>query len=569
MGNHDHHDRHGVGHSGSHPKPFSRMLSLLGPERADMTNLTIYCVAIAILSLATPIAVELLVNTVAFGVLLWPVIVISMVLMGCLALAAAIRAMQVFVVECLQRRLFARVVADYADRFPSLALDHFQHRSGPELANRFFDVLTLQKSTATLLLDGLALVVTTLVGLVVLATYHPFLLGFGVVLIGLVGFLILVLGWGGVRTSIHESHAKYDVAAWLEEVLRCHRVFKSPGGKRLALEKADTLASHYLDARKDHFAVVWRQTLFALGVQVIASSVVLGLGGWLVITRQLTLGQLVAAELIVSFVASSVSKLGKYAETWYDLMSSAEKIGLVTDISLDREGGEPIADSGAGLALRVGREGSPPWQIAGGAKVALAGAAGTGKSRLLEIICGLRDPGHLRVEIDGMDLRNLSLESLRGYAAYVGEWTGLVQGTVLENIRMGRNHVTLAAITAALDMVAMRGAVQGLPAGLDTPVVPGGSPFSQNQEILLTLARAIAGQPRLLAIDRVLDGLDPASLETVLRGLTGVSAPWTLVVATHRDEVLVKCDSMVSMPGESSGELPSRGYQSVTGEETP
>jgi ABC-type bacteriocin/lantibiotic exporter with double-glycine peptidase domain len=389
------------------------------------------------------------------------------------------------------------------------------------------------------------------------------------VLIGLVGFLILVLGWGGVRTSIHESHAKYDVAAWLEEVLRCHRVFKAPGGRQMALDKADALASHYLDARKDHFAVVWRQTLFALGVQVAASSVVIGLGGWLVITRQLTLGQLVASEIIVSLVASSVSKLGKYAETWYDLMSSSEKIGLVTDMSLDRDGGEAIPDSGSGLAIQASREGSPPFQVAGGAKVALAGPAGSGKTRLLEIICGLRDPGAFRVEIDGMDLRNISLESLRGYAAYVGEGTGLVQGTVLENLRMGRGHVPLSAITSALETVGMRGVVQALPLGLDTPVVPEGSPFSQTQEILLALARAVAGQPRILAIDRVLDGLDPSALESVMRGLSGPTAPWTLLVVSNRDEVLVKCDSMVALPSEIPAESFIHGYRSVSGSVSP
>lgn len=545
------------------------MLSLIGPERSDITYLTVYCVAIAILSLASPIAVESLVNTVAFGVLFWPVLAISLALMACLALAAAIRAMQVFVVECLQRRLFARVVADYANRFPALALDHFRHQSGPELANRFFDVLTLQKSAATLLLDGLALVVTTMVGLAVLATYHPFLLVFGVALIGLVGFLVLVLGWGGVRTSIDESHAKYDVAAWLEEILRCHRVFKSPGGRQLALDKADSLALHYLEARKEHFAIVWRQTLFALGVQVAASSVVIGLGGWLVITRQLTLGQLVASEIIVSLAASSVSKLGKYAESWYDLMSSSEKIGLVTGLSLDREGGEAIPDGASGLAVRVRREGSPAWHAAEGAKVALSGKAASGKTRLLETICGLTDPENLLVEVDGIDIRNLSLDSLRACAAYVGEATGLVQGTVLENLRMGRVQVPLAAITSALDMVGMRGGVQTLPLGLDTPVVPGGSPFSHSQEILLALARAIAGRPRILAIDRVLDGLEPSMLDTVMRGLAGPAAPWTLLVATNRDEVLVKCDHMVSLPGDAHAESSVHGYHSASGRMAP
>ena len=109
-----------------------------------MAAVVVFAVAVAVLSLATPIAVESLVNTVAFGILLWPILVIAGVLTGILGLAAAIRAMQVYVVECIQRRLFVRVVADYAHRLPRLKLEAFDRRYGPELTNRFFDILNLQ-----------------------------------------------------------------------------------------------------------------------------------------------------------------------------------------------------------------------------------------------------------------------------------------------------------------------------------------------------------------------------------------------------------------------------------------
>lgn len=562
-----HSSQGGRGNHDPKPKPFSRLFNLLALEWSDISALIIYCVAVAILSLATPIAVEALVNTVAFGVLLWPVIAISLILMSCLGLAAAIRAMQVFVVECLQRRLFTRVVADYANRFPALRLDNFDHRSGPELANRFFDVLTLQKSISTLLLDGLAMVIMTFIGLLVLASYHPFLLGFDIVLVLLVSFLVLVLGWGGVRTSLDESHAKYDVAGWLEEVLRCHRLFKSSGGKQWSLDRADALASHYLDARKQHFSVIWRQTVFGMSTQVVASSALLGLGGWLVITRQLTLGQLVAAEMIVSLVVSSVSKMGKYAETWYDLLSSTEKIGLVTDLPLDRSGGEPLPDCESGLSLRVIRPDSQPWSMAPGEKIALTGPARSGKTRLMEVFCGMREPDGFVVEADGIDIRNLSLDSIREHTALVGEGTGLVQGTVLENLRMGRAHVPLPAVVSALEMVGLRDAVQRLPHGLDTLVVPGGSPFSNIQETLLTIARAIAGKPRLLAIDRVLDGLDSASLQTVLRAVAAPGVSWTLLLGTNRDEVMVRCDQIMTLRGGIGdiGQSHSHGNESLAG----
>jgi len=547
---------HEVGHGHAPPRPFTRLRHLLKPERRDIVAVVVFAVAVAVLSLATPIAVESLVNTVAFGILLWPVVIIAGILMTCLGLAAAIRAVQVYVVECVQRRLFVRVVADYAHRLPRVRLEAFDQRYGPELANRFFDVLNLQKSLAFLLLDGVALVVTAVVGMIVLAFYHPFLLGFDILLLLLIAFTLFVLGWGGVRTSLHESHAKYDVAAWLQELLRCLRAFKFAGGRQLALEKADHLAGQYVTARREHFRVVWRQTVFALGLQVVVSTALLGLGGYLVINRQLTLGQLVAAELIVALIVASVAKLGKYAETYYDLMSGAEKLGLLTDLPLEREGGEALTDGGSGIAVRVNgvdrvahRTLPTPadWHVAAGERVAVVGPPGSGKTTLFEMLCGLREPGHGIVEMDGIDLRGLSLERMREQVVLV-EGSGIFTGTIAENVRVGRTHLSPGDVREVLRVVGLLGAVQNLPRELDTPLTPDGGPLSASQALRLGIARALVGRPRLLILDGVLDALDPRDCPDLLPRLFDRSAPWTLLVASTNPAVVGMCDRIIGLP---------------------
>jgi len=548
-------EAHEVGHGHAPPRPFARLRQLLQPERRDIVAVIVFAVAVAVLSLATPIAAESLVNTVAFGVMLWPVVVIAGILMACLGLAAAIRAMQVYVVECVQRRLFVRVVADYAHRLPRLKLEAFDHRYGPELANRFFDVLTFQKSLAFLLLDGVALVVMAAVGMVVLAFYHPYLLGFDILLILLIAFTLFVLGWGGVRTSLHESHAKYDVAAWLEELLRCLRAFKFAGGQRFAFERADQLAGEYVTARRHHFRIVWRQTLFSLGLQVVASTALLGIGGFLVINRQLTLGQLVAAELIVALVVASVAKLGKYAETYYDLMSSAEKLGLITDLPLEREGGEALADGAGCMTVRVRgvdqvshRTLLTPaeWHVDGGERVAVVGPPGSGITTLFEMLCGLREPGHGIVEVDGIDLRGLSLENLREQVALV-EGSDIFVGTVMENVRVGRSHLSPGDVREALRVVGLTGAIHDLSHGLDTPLLPNGGPLSATQTLRLGIVRALVGRPRLLILDGVLDALDLRDCPDLLPYLFDRSAPWTLLVASTNPAVVGMCDRIIGV----------------------
>lgn len=546
-------EAHEVGHGHSLPRPFARLRHLLHPERRDIEMVVLFAVAVAVLSLATPITVESLVNTVAFGVLMWPVIVLAGVLMACLGLAAAIRAMQVYVIECLQRRLFVRVVADYAHRLPRLKLEAFDHRYGPELANRFFDVINFQKSLATLLLDGVAIIVAAVVGMVVLAFYHPFLLGFDVLLLLLIAFTLFGLGWRGVRTSLHESHAKYDVAAWLEELLRCLRVFKFAGGRHLALEKADQLAGEYVTARRLHFRVVWRQTVFALGLQVVASTALLGVGGYLVINRQLTLGQLVAAELIVSLVVASVAKLGKYAEVYYDLLSAAEKLGLVTDLPLEREGGEPLKNGAAGIAIRVhgvdhvSHRTLPDltdWRVEANERVAVIGPPGAGKTTLFEVLSGLREPAHGIVELDGIDLRGLSLDVLREQVALVSG-PDIFLGTVAENIRVGRTDLSPTEVREALQTVGLLSVVHALPRGLETLLTPDGGPLSASQALRLTLARALVGRPRLLILDGALDAFDLRDCPDLVPRLFDRSASRTLLVASTNPEVVRRCDRTV------------------------
>lgn len=554
---------HDVGHGHSPPRPYARLRQFLLPERRDIVTVVVFAVAVAVLSLATPITVELLVNTVAFGVLMWPVVAISGVLMSCLGLAAAIRAMQVYVIECLQRRVFVRVAADYAHRLPRLKLESFDRRYGPELANRFFDVMNVQKSLAVLLLDGVALVVTALVGMAVLAFYHPFLLGFDLLMLLMIGFVVFVLGWGGIRSSLHESHAKYDVAAWLEELLRSLRAFKFAGGPRLAVEKAERLADEYVTARRDHFRVVWRQTVFSLGLQVVASTALMGLGGYLVISRQLTLGQLVAAELIVALVVASVAKLGKYAETFFDLMAGAEKLGLLTDLPLEREGGERLG-GGGGMTVRVRgidhvlNRTLPElrdWHVAANERLAVVGPPGSGKTTLFEVLCGLRVPEQGVVSVDGIDLRGVALEPYRMQVALV-EGSDVFIGTVSENVRVGRPDLPLADVRAALQVVGLLDVVHDLPHGLDTPLTPDGGPLSATQAVRLTIARALAGRPRLLILDGVLDVLDLRECPDLLPGLFDRSAPWTLIAASADPAVVGRCDRVLRLsPGDPADDL--------------
>ncbi len=239
-----------AGHGDEHPTPMQRLRSLLWLERDDLKVVLIYAIAAGMLSLATPVAVQALVNSVAFGSLLQPLVVLSILVMAALAFAALLRALHVHVVEIIQQRIFVRVALDAAHRIPRVSPVAFDRSYGPELVNRFFDVLTIQKTLSVFLIDGVSLVLQALIGMMVLAFYHPVLLAFDVLLIAATAVIVLVLGQGGMATAIEESKSKYAVAAWLEELARHPLTFRSKEGAAYAEAQADVLTRRYLGTRR-------------------------------------------------------------------------------------------------------------------------------------------------------------------------------------------------------------------------------------------------------------------------------------------------------------------------------
>lgn len=553
-GGHDHHEGD---HGGHHGDGHARVRSLLALERSDFAAVLLYAVFIGLATLVVPVAVQAVVNTVAFGTLVQPLVVLTIAVLGALSLSGLLRALQTRLVERLQERLFVRAAVEFAHRLPRVRAEAFAGVYPPEKVNRFFDILTAQKALAALLLDGSLLLLQALVGAVLMAFYHPFLLAFDVVLI----FTVVVLVWGfgrrGLATSLDESAAKHDLVAWLQDVSRSPVAFRL--NPQAALERTDDLARRYLVARRQHFSVVFRQTVGGITLQVLASAALLATGGLLVMNGQLAVGQLVAAEIVVATVLAGIAKLGKHLESYYDLATAMEKVGSVTDLELERDDAVRAPATSQGPAsLRVtdlafahpqGGEvlRGLSLEVAPGARMAVLGSHGAGKSALADVLFGLREPQSGGVLLDGVDTRELSLRELRGHLALV-RGVELFSGTVFDNVALWRPRVSASDVHAALEAVGLSEAVSRLPHGVKTALQPGGAPLSGWQAQRLMLARALAGRPRLLLVDGLLDGLDAASLEDFEQRLAAVCAGrTTLLVLTALPEVAAWCDGAVRL----------------------
>ena len=535
-------------HETHHLPPLDRVMALMKPETSDIWTVTVFALITGLLALATPLAVESLVNTVAFGRLLQPVVILALMLLAFLSFSAALLGLQTYVVEIIQRRIFARVAADLSYRLPRLVPSSLEGQSGRELVNRFFDVITVQKASSALMLDGISLVLNTLIGMTVLAFYHPWLLGFDIVLLALILFVIFVLGRGAVNTSIKESKAKYTVAAWLEDLVGCPTAFRYRGAAEFALDQADHYTYEYLNARKKHFRIVMRQIVFALGLQAAASTTLLGLGGWLVIAGQLTLGELVAAELIVTVIVGSFAKMGKHLQSYYDLLASVDKLGVLFDLPMERQDGllqlsqtEPaeVSVKGVGFANFHGvtTDHQIDLYVESGGRLMLTGPSGSGKSRLLDLLFGLTSPAKGHVSINEIDPRDMRPDALRKHVALVRN-IEIFNGTLEENIHLERPYVSTSDVREALEWVGLYEQILQLPQGLQTHLVDNGYPLTEIQARKLMLARAIVGRPRLLLIDGLLDALSDDEAERLTCMLADPARLWTLIMVTGRRNLM-------------------------------
>jgi ATP-binding cassette subfamily B protein len=538
--------------------PFERLMEVVRLERSDLLAIGLYVILIGVLALAVPLAAQALVNTIAAGVFIQPLVVLTVGVLGALIFAGILRLLKLSLLEKIQQRVFARISLQLAERLPRIKHEALIGDYAPSLVNRFFDVITIQKAVSKILLEGPSALLKVLIGLLLMSFYSPYLLAFSFLLILFVIFVVRVLGINGLQTSIRESQRKYEVADWLEDLARCQRGFKMSAAPSFAVERADDLVINYVEARRSHFQVIFRQAFGNYFFQAFANAGVLAIGGWLVIERQLTLGQVVASELVVVGVLDGLEKLIRLLESGYDMQTALEKIGHLTDLPLERRNGRdlPVNPRGAAVSCRklrfsyrddvevlVGLD----LHLAPGDNVSIVGESGAGKSTLAALLCGLYEPKHGIVQINGMDVRDANLESLRRSTALVSDANEIFEGTIEENILLGRGYLSHEDLQWALEFTRLTEELAGFPKGLQTKLVTEGRNLSRGQIQRLLLARAIVGRPQLLILDEGFTGIDENDKLEILDELFDPRHNWTIIDISHDPEVVMRSKHVLVM----------------------
>ncbi len=524
-----------------HYSPWKRLAALIRMEARDLWVIATYAAAVGLLTLATPIAVQTLFNTVAFGNLRQPLVVLVLLLSAALGFSALLKVFETVVVELISRRIFVRAALDFTHRLPFVRRAALKTHPA-ELVNRFFDVVIVDKALSAIIFDGLSAALQIMVGLVLLGVYHPFLLAFDIFLV-LAGLgVVALLGRRAVETALLESKSKYKVAEWLQDLAGVEFEFRSARGFEYAHGRSESLVSDWLIARKKHFRIWLRQFSGILILQVGASVLLLLIGGLLVIDRQLTLGQLVAAELVMTATVASLAKVGKLLGKVYDLLAALDKLGAVVDAPLCSVGGELLHDTDGALEVEVHGE----WELHIQARERRAFIELNRPALLAGLIAARETDNGSCVRFNGLDAQDLDTMTLAGQICVI-QLEEIFPGSLADNVGLGSLHASRPLIRDAL----VQAGLESLAVDLDLAIKRGGLPLSRDQRTLILIARAIANEPGLVVIDGALDDMSPRAQTLALNALLSEAHPWTVACVTRQPRVAAAFEAAAQASGAS------------------
>lgn len=521
----------------------NRLWSLLKLDRKDILQTIYYAIFAGLLNMSVPLGIQAIVNLIQGGRVStsWVVLVVLVTL--AVGFVGVLEIMQIRIVENIQQKIFTRSSFEFAYRFPKIKMEEFNRTYPPELANRFFDTLTVQKGVSKLLLDFPAAILQILFGLILLSLYHPFFIIYGILLVGLIYLVFKFTAWKGLETSLDESKNKYKVAHWLQEIARSLISFKISGRTSLGMQKTDKLTEKYLIAREDHFAILKTQYIKLVVFKVLVTGGLLAIGGLLVLNQEMNIGQFVAAEIIILIILSSVEKLIKGLEVIYDTLTSLEKLGQVVDKKLEPADGETTISGMDALTIEMVDVGySVPeknilknisMEIPAGNKILLKGSTGSGRTTLLKLISGILGATEGSIYINNVSIKGIKINEYRSRLGVFLTEEYPFESTLLENITFGDKTIPERDIYWAIENVGLSQFVKEQPNGLQTIIHPEGKYLSSVIAKKIVLARAVVRKPDLLILKEPLEPFEKEEATKIFRFLTDNSHNWSILVASQ------------------------------------
>ncbi|CAN5751812.1 N/A [soil metagenome] len=461
----------------------------------------------------------------------------------------------------------ARIGEDLLERLRLRVFSHLQRLSLPfyerEPAGRIMTRMTSDVEALTQLFHE-GLVQFAVQGFIVvfvtgaLFILDPFLAV--VTLLGVVPTMAVLTVWFRGRSDAAYRVVRQriqDVVAHLAENLAGVRVVAAFSRHRHNVVVHRNTVGVYQDANLRTAKLAARYSGASELIGIAGQAVILAVGGWRVVQGQLTIGQLSAFVLYLTQLFAPIQQLvqvyNAYQRGQSGLRELRELLLIGPTVPEYREATALPPIEGEvrfeGVTFAYGHA-EPVLQdidlrIAAGETIALVGPTGSGKSTMVKLLARFYDPSQGRVLLDGHDLRDVRLSSLRRQLGTVPQEAFLFAGSIRDNVAFARPQASDRQVRDACEAVGLTGLLERLPLGLDTPCHERGVSLSAGERQLLALARAFLARPRVLILDEATSNLDLSSEARTERALQVVLRDRTAIVIAHRLSTAMRADRVV------------------------
>lgn len=531
--------------------PLKRFFRLLREEKNEVYAIYFYSLLNGAVSLVYPLGIQAIVNFVLGGRVSTAWLIMILVVAVGITFGGFLQISQLYLTEKLEQRIFTKVGFSFAYRLPKLKLDELLDKHPPELVNRFFDAVNLQKGVSKILIDFSFAMVQIFFGMILLAVYNIFFLIFSLLLIFLVILIFYFTSPKGMETNLKVSTKKYETAYWLEEIGRTMATFKLAGNSKLPFYTVDKLLQSYVDFRNKHFSVLVFQYKVMIAFKALIVTTLLVVGSLLLIDNQISIGQFIAAEVIIILIVSSVEKIILSLDAVYDTLTAAEKIGQIMDLPLERQEGteKSLTTNNESLQFEVRNLSYKSknsysevlddisFELKPGEKAILTGKSGSGKSALMYLISGLFSEYRGRVIVNGLPIDTMNLERLRGYIGDSLSHQSIFHGSIYDNITLHKD-VEEPHVREIIDLVGLKEYIYVLPEDWDTILLPEGKNLSKAIISKIVLARCLVNSPKALLLENLVNYLDPEEKDRVLDYI--LNGKWTVLMMAEDENTIQK-----------------------------
>lgn len=532
-------------------KKFYKILRL---DNKDISAVYAFAIIAGVVQLSLPLGIQTIISFVMAGSVSTSIIVLILLIVFGTFLNGLLQVRQLEIIEKLKQKLFLRYGLEFSDRLPKLNNEKLDNYYLPELVNRFFDTISLQKGLEKLLLDLPAAIIQILLGLMLLSFYHPVFIGFGIMLLFILILILYLTSPKGFALAMQSSDYKYEVAAWLQETARVVKSFKYSKSD-LHVTKTDKLIGNHLDARTSYFKILLLQFWSLISFKIIVTAAMLVVGTVLLVNQQINVGQFIAADIVIIAIIGSVEKLIISLDSVYDALVSIEKLGKITEAETEAGGSFLLENMPQGVSVQFINTGfGYPYgdkilnnvnlNINPGAMVHIAGVSGSGKSTLLRLLTGAYKNYEGVILINGQSIDNYNLQSLRQSTGVLLNNQDIFQGTLWENITMGNAHTTLKDVNDLVEKLGLKSFVQSDKLGYDNLLDPVGKRLPKQTKQKILLIRALLGNNRLLLLEEPFEYLDEATGRALIIWLKGLQNT-TVLIASDDASLSKECDMTV------------------------